>query len=169
MKKILFLTAFILMFSNIAFAENIGVVDLQAVVNNSAQVKQLKREYDTKLEELNKIVANARMEVAKETDLQKIAAIEEKYTKEFNTKKSALEREYNTKIGAIESKIREQIKKKAQEKKYDYVFAKSVVLYGGDDITSEVSASVKSQFYSGGGVQPPITAVQVCCAFDISL
>ena len=143
MKKILLLTAFILMFSNIAFAENIGVVDLQAVVNNSAQVKQLKREYDTKLEELNKIVANARMEVAKETDLQKIAAIEEKYTKEFNTKKSALEREYNTKIGAIESKIREQIKKKAQEKKYDYVFAKSVVLYGGDDITSEVSASVK--------------------------
>ena len=143
MKKILFLTAFILMFSNMAFAEGIGVVDLQAVVNNSQQVKQLKREYDTKLEELNKIVANARMEVAKETDLQKIAAIEEKYTKEFNAKKSALEHEYNAKVGAIEAKIREQIKKKAQEKKYDYVFAKSVVLYGGDDITSEVSASVK--------------------------
>ncbi len=143
MRKILFLTAFILMFSNMAFAEGIGVVDLQAVVNNSQQVKQLKREYDTKLEELNKIVANARMEVAKETDLQKIAAIEEKYTKEFNAKKSALEHEYNAKVGAIEAKIREQIKKKAQEKKYDYVFAKSVVLYGGDDITSEVSASVK--------------------------
>ncbi len=143
MKKILLLALLPFMFSNLAFAENIGVVDLQAVVNNSAQVKQLKREYDTKLEELNKIVANARIEVAKETDLQKIAAIEEKYTKEFNAKKSALEREYNSKVGAIESKIREQIKKKAQEKKYDYVFAKSVVLYGGDDITSEVSASVK--------------------------
>ncbi len=143
MKKILVLTAVVFMFSNIAFAENIGVVDLQAVVNNSAQVKQLKREYDTKLEELNKIVANARMEVAKETDLQKIATIEEKYTKEFNTKKSALEHEYNSKISAIENKIREQIKKKAQEKKFDYVFAKSVVLYGGDDITSEVSAAVK--------------------------
>ncbi len=143
MKRILVLSAVVLMFSNLAFAGEIGVVDLQAVVNNSSQVKQLKREYDTKLEELNKIVANARMEVAKETDLQKIAAIEDKYTKEFNTKKSALEREYNTKIGAIESKIREQIKKKAQEKKFDYVLAKSVVLYGGDDITSEVSAMVK--------------------------
>ncbi len=143
MKKVLFLSVFVLMFSNVAFAEGIGVVDLQSVVNNSAQVKQLKREYDTKLGELNKIVANARMEVAKETDLQKIAAIEEKYTKEFNTKKTALEHEYNTKISAIENKIKEQIKKKAQEKKYDYVFAKSVVLYGGDDITSEISASVK--------------------------
>lgn len=142
MKKMVCLSALLLMCSNLAFAENIGVVDLQAVVNNSAQVKQLKREYDTKLEELNKIVANARIAVAKETDLQKITQIEEKYTKEFNTKKSALEREYNSKISAIETKIKEQIKKKAQEKKYDYVFAKSVVLYGGDDITSEVSASV---------------------------
>ena len=142
MKKLFCLSALLLMCSNIAFAENIGVVDLQYVVNNSSQVKQLKREYDTKLEELNKIVANARIAIAKETDLQKITQIEEKYTKEFNIKKSALEREYNSKISAIETKIKEQVKKKAQEKKYDYVFAKSVVLYGGDDITSEVSASV---------------------------
>lgn len=142
MKKILCLSTLLFMCTNIAFAENIGVVDLQSVVNNSKQVKQLKLEYDKKFEELNKIVANARMEVAKETDLQKIAQIEEKYTKEFNMKKSALEREYNSKVAAIESKIREQVKKKALEKKYDYVFAKSVVLHGGDDITSEVSASV---------------------------
>ena len=52
--------------------------------------------------------------LTKETDLQKIATIEEKYTKEFNTKKSALEHEYNSKISAIENKIREQIKKKAR-------------------------------------------------------
>ena len=123
-------------------AEDVGVVDLQAVVNNSTQVKQLKKEYDAKLDELNKVIANARIAVAKETDLQKIAQIEEKYTKEFNTKKAALEREYSAKIGAIETKIKEQIKKKAVEKKFDYVFAKSVVLYGGDDITSEISASV---------------------------
>ena len=128
--------------SGASFAEHIGVVDLQSVVNNSSQVKQIKQEYDTKLEELNKIVANARIAVAKETDPQKIVQIEEKYTKEFNTKKRALEREYNSKISTIETKIKEQIKKKAQEKKFDYVFAKSVVLYGGDDITSEVSASV---------------------------
>ena len=142
MKKLLCLSILLLMCSSNAFAETIGVVDLQAVVNNSSQVKQLKREYDKKLEELNKIVANARMEVAKETDLQKIAQIEDKYTKEFNVKKTSLEREYNSKIASIESKIKEQIKKKALEKKYDYVFAKSVVLHGGDDITSEISASV---------------------------
>ena len=142
MKKFLLLGLMLSLNTIPAFAENIGVVDLQAVVNNSAQVKQLKREYDTKLEELNKVIANARIAVAKETDLKKIEQIEEKYTKEFNTKKAALEREYSSKIGAIETKIKDQIKKKAIEKKFDYVFAKSVVLYGGDDITSEVSASV---------------------------
>ena len=142
MKKFLLLGLMLSLNTIPAFAENIGIVDLQAVVNNSAQVKQLKREYDTKLEELNKVIANARIAVAKETDLKKIEQIEEKYTKEFNTKKAALEREYSYKIGAIETKIKDQIKKKAIEKKFDYVFAKSVVLYGGDDITSEVSASV---------------------------
>ena len=142
MKKFLCLAMLAFLTSGASFAEHIGVVDLQSVVNNSSQVKQLKQEYDTKLEELNKIVANARIAVAKETDPQKIVQIEEKYTKEFNTKKRALEREYNSKISTIETKIKEQIKKKAQEKKLDYVFAKSVVLYGGDDITSEVSASV---------------------------
>ncbi len=142
MKKFLILGFMLSLCSVPVFAEDVGVVDLQAVVNNSAQVKQLKKEYDAKLEELNKVIANARIAVAKETDLQKIAQIEEKYTKEFNTKKAALEREYSSKIGAIETKIKEQIKKKAVEKKFDYVFAKSVVLYGGQDITSEVSASV---------------------------
>ena len=142
MKKFLILGTMFSLCTIPTFAEDIGVVDLQAVVNNSSQVKQLKREYDAKLEELNKVIANARIAVAKETDLKKIGEIEEKYTKEFNTKKAALEREYSSKIGTIETKIKEQIKKKAVEKKFDYVFAKSVVLYGGQDITSEVSASV---------------------------
>ena len=32
-----------------------------------------------------------------------------------------------------------KVTKKAQKDKYDYVFAKSVVLYGGKDITSEIN------------------------------
>ena len=142
MKKFFVLCTMLVLCSTMVFAEDIGVVDLQTIVHNSMQVKQLKKEYDAKLEELNKVITNARIAVAKETDLQKIAQIEEKYTKEFNIKKAALEREYSSKIGTIENKIKEQIKKKAIEKKFDYVFAKSVVLYGGQDITSEVSASV---------------------------
>mgnify|MGYP004597858631 FL=1 len=132
---------FLGMASNYAFAEgnSIAVVDLQKLVSNSAQVKQLKQEHSKKMEELNKIIVNARGAIANETDSAKIVQLEEKYTREFNTKKQALEKDYNTRLNNIEKSIQAEIEKKAQKDKYDYVFAKSVVLYGGKDITSEIN------------------------------
>ena len=91
------------------------------------------------MEELNKIIVNARGEIANETDENKIIKIEEKYTNEFNTKKSLLEKDYNNRLSAIEKNIKDEITKKAQKENYDYVFAKSVLLYGGKDITSEIN------------------------------
>ena len=121
-------------------AENsIAIVDLQKIVSNSTQVKQLKQEHSRKMDELNKIIINARGEIANETDTNKIIKIEEKYTNEFNTKKSMLEKEYNNKLSSIEKTIKDEVAKKAQKDNYDYVFAKSVMLYGGKDITDEIS------------------------------
>ena len=118
--------------------DNIAVVDLQKIVSGSNQVKQLKQEHAKKMEELNKIIVNARGEISNETDSAKILQLEEKYTKEFNTKKTALENDYNSRLSNIEKNIKEEIAKKAQAENYDYVFAKSVLLYGGKDITSEI-------------------------------
>ncbi len=140
-KQILFL--FITMFAvqNYIFAteNSVAVVDLQKLVSNSSQVKQLKQEHSKKMDELNKIIVNARGAIANETDSAKILQLEEKYTKEFNAKKQALEKDYNTKLSNIEKNIQAEITKKAQNDKYDYVFAKSVVLYGGKDITNEIN------------------------------
>ena len=121
-------------------AENsIAVVDLQKIVSNTSQVKQLNQEHSKKVAELDKIIVNARGEIANETDSAKIIKIEEKYTNEFNTKKSMLEREYNNKLSSIEKNIKDEIAKKAQKDNYDYVFAKSVLLYGGKDISDEIN------------------------------
>ena len=118
--------------------DSVAVVDLQKIVSNSDQVKQLKQEHSKKMDELNKIIVNARGEIANETDTNKIIKIEEKYTNEFNTKKSLLEKDYNNRLAAIEKNIKDEITKKAEKDGYDYVFAKSVVLYGGKDITNEI-------------------------------
>ena len=141
MKKSCFILILGLFLSiNYAQAEGgtIAVVDLQKIVSNSAHVKQLKQEHAKKMDELNKIIVNARGEISNETDSAKILQLEEKYTKEFNTKKSALEKDYNARLNAIEKSIKDEIAKKAQADKYDYVFAKSVLLYGGKDITNEI-------------------------------
>ena len=120
-------------------ADSIAVVDLQKIVGNSSQVKVLKQEHAKKMDELNKIIVNARGAISNESDPVKVLQLEEKYTKEFNAKKEALERDYNNRLSAIEKSIKDEITKKAQKDKYEYVFAKSVVLYGGKDITNEIN------------------------------
>jgi Skp family chaperone for outer membrane proteins len=144
MKKVLLSFFLIAMTSSLAFAEDkIAVVDLQQIVSNSSQVKQLKQEHSRKIADLDKIIINARGEISNEKDPAKVLLLEDKYMKEFNMKKEALERDYNNRLSSIEKNIKEEISKKAQKDGYDYVFAKSVVLYGGKDITSEISANVK--------------------------
>lgn len=144
MKKVLLSFFLIALTSNLAFADDkIAVVDLQQIVSNSSQVKQLKQEHSRKIADLDKIIINARGEISNEKDPAKVLLLEDKYMKEFNTKKEALERDYNNRLSSIEKNIKGEISKKAQKDGYDYVFAKSVVLYGGKDITNEISANVK--------------------------
>ena len=144
MKKILLSTCCILMFSQVSFAEcNIAVVDLQKVVDNSAQVKTLKNERSAKIKELNGIITKAQEEIAKQTDTKKIVEIQDKYTNQFNSKKAEIDKMYAAKLAGIEAQIKSEIEKKAQKDGYEFVFAKSVVLYGGKDITPEISGTVK--------------------------
>ena len=144
MKKILLSTCCILMFSQVSFAEcNIAVVDLQKVVDNSTQVKTLKNEHSAKIKELNGIITKAQEEIAKQTNTKKIVEIQDKYTNQFNSKKAEIDKMYAAKLAGIESQIKSEIEKKAQKDGYEFVFAKSVVLYGGKDITSEISGTVK--------------------------
>ena len=133
------LLSFFLASSYVQAENSIAVVDLQKVVSNSTEVKNLKQEHSRKMEELNKIIVNARGEIANEEDANKVVQIEERYTREFNAKKEALERDYNNRLERIENNIREEISRKAKKDGYDYVFAKSVVLYGGKDITGEIN------------------------------
>lgn len=143
-KSLLFLLSLFLLSSNFVLADDkIAVVDLQQIVSNSAQVKQLKQEHNKKIKELDKIIVNARGEISNEKDPAKILLIEDKYMKELNTKKESLEKEYNSRLEAIEKNIKSEITKKAQKDSFDYVFAKSVVLYGGKDITEELLNTIK--------------------------
>lgn len=144
MKKIIFSIACVLLFSQVSFAEcNIAVVDLQKVVDNSAQVKTLKNEHTAKIKELNGIVTKAQEEIAKQTDTKKIVEIQDKYTNQFNNKKAEIDKLYASKLANIETQIQSEIEKKAKADGYDFVFAKSVALYGGKDITNEISGMVK--------------------------
>ena len=145
MKKfgLILITCFILTSGKVLAENSIAVVDLQKIVDNSTQVQLLKREHENKISELNKIILSAQKEIEKENDINKMMATEEKFRKEFNDKKSKLDEDYSKKLSEIENSIKKSIHNKAKEKGYEYVFAKSVLLYGGDDLTGEVLKSIK--------------------------
>ena len=111
MKKYLLFVVMLFSTCQVFAEDNIAVVDLQQLVSNSSQVKQLKQEHSKKLAELDKIIVNARGEIANEKDQAKILLLEDKYMKEFNAKKEALERDYNNRLGAIEKNIKSEISK----------------------------------------------------------
>lgn len=133
-------------FSNFAMSDvpsKIAVVDVQEVVNSSSQVQALKKEQQAKMKEVVSFVEKARKEVAATTDVKKKQALEERYNKELNTKKTAMDKNYADKLTAIDSTISKQIEAQAKAGGYDIVLAKGVVLYGGSDITDAVKKAVK--------------------------
>lgn len=133
-------------FSNFAMSDvpsKIAVVDVQEVVNSSSQVQALKKEQQAKMKEVVSFVEKARKEVAATTDVKKKQALEEKYNKELNTKKTGMDKNYADKLTAIDSTISKQIEAQAKAGGYDIVLAKGVVLYGGSDITDAVKKAVK--------------------------
>lgn len=122
---------------------NVAVVDVPQVVSASKQVQALKKEQQAKAEELVKFIEKARKDVAGITDANKKKTAEEKYTKELQQKREKMEVEYATKLKQIDVSISQQIETAARAKGYNMVLSKGIVLFGGDDITSDLIKVVK--------------------------
>lgn len=121
----------------------IATVDIQKIVANSTEIKSLKTEQEKQMQNMQSIIDKARTEISKEQDPVKIAQLEEKYRNEINNQKLALDTSYNTKVKAIDSKIKTAVVEKARSMNYNIVLPKNTVLFGGDDITDEVSQIIR--------------------------
>ena len=142
------LTAFVIGISvnNYAISNvpsKIAVVDVQKVVASSSQVKALKADREAKIKDLANFVTTARANVAKETNATKRKELENKYNKELNAKRNTIQKDYAKKLAAIDKNISTIINQKAKAANYEIVLAKGVVLYGGTDITAEITKEVK--------------------------
>lgn len=135
-------------FNNFALSDEtapcrIAVVDIQKVVANSSEAKAIQQEQRKKIDGLTRFIEKGRLSIDKEKDPQKQQELEQRLTKELNEKKNAIDTEYANKLSLVEQDIRSTIETKAKDKGYDLVLMKSVVLFGGTDITDEVSKAVK--------------------------
>lgn len=136
--------ALLLAFCTPAFAvDKVAIIDVQKVVNKSAQVQALKKEQEAKSKELKQFIKKANDEVKAQTDEKKKQELVKKYEKELAAKREANSKAYKTKLEAIDKTITATINNYAKTNGYDLVLVKGAVLYGGDDITEAVSKVVK--------------------------
>ena len=128
--------------SNTNSEYRVAVVDVQKIVSNSSEITTLKAEQEKQIQNLEKTINKAREEISKEKNPDKIAQLEEKYRNEINKQKLAIDTSYNSKLTAIDNKIKTAIVEKARSMNYNIVLPKNTVLFGGDDITEQVSSII---------------------------
>ena len=145
MKKTLsFVLTALILGTGVAMAEqNIAVVDVQAVVSKSAQVQALKKEQQTKIQDLEKWLKTAQADVEKQKTQEGKDKLLKKYNAEFAKKKEAIAKDYQARLQAVDKSITETISATAKAKGYNMVISKGVVVFGGDDITADVQKVVK--------------------------
>ena len=121
----------------------VAVIDVNGVLSQSSQVMALKKEQKRKAEELQKWITTARADVDKQKTQDGKEKLIQKYDAEYNKKQQAMQKEYTAQLQKIDSDITAVIAKEAQSKGYDVVLSKSVVLYGGTDLTGAIVKSIK--------------------------
>ena len=121
----------------------VGYVDVRQVVSSSKQVQALQNEQVQKSNELKATIKKAQTEIAKQKDEKKKQELIKKYENDITYMKNTNDKKYAKKLNEIDKSISKTIQTEAKSAGYDLVLSKSVVLYGGDDITAEIAKAVK--------------------------
>jgi len=121
----------------------VAVVNVQAVVESSAEVAALKKEQQQKMQELQKWLTTVRADVDKQSTKAGKEKLVKKYDEEFAKKQAAIRANYSKKLQAIDQNITNVIEQERKLQGYDLVLTKGSVLSGGTDITAAVAKKVK--------------------------
>lgn len=121
----------------------IAVVNVDKVLHSSAQVAALKKDQQKKANDLKAWLKNAQADVDKQSTPQTKQTMRAKYEKELAAKREANNKAFSAKLTEIDKSVTNTISQYAKSKGYSIVLAKSVVIYGGTDITADVAKIVK--------------------------
>ena len=145
MKKILSLTVmtFALAFAS-ASAEVVGVVDFDRIVDNYSKVKTMSDEMSDRYTELQRYTLDKEREYKKLATPLERKNFEETTARDLARKQEAYLKLKEKKEAEIDLAIRNTVKQVAIENKIDTVVEKSVVFFGGVDITDKVVKALNS-------------------------
>lgn len=138
MKKLLFLGATMFLMFGAANAEVIGVVDFDKIVDNYTKVKTVSNEISDKYAEIQRYSLDKEREYKKLSTPLERKNFEENVAKELAKKQEAYLKLKEKKEAEIDAAIKNAIKQVAMTSKVTTVIEKTVVFYGGIDLTDKV-------------------------------
>ena len=138
MKKLLFLAATSLFLFGSAQAEVVGIVDFDKIVDNYSRVKTVSDEISDKFSEIQRYTLDKEREYKKLTSPLERKNFEETVARELSKKQEAYLKLKERKEAEIDTSIKAAIKQVAMESKVTTVVEKSVVFFGGVDLTDKV-------------------------------
>lgn len=145
MKKTLCLAAALLMLGfNCANAEVVGVVDFDKVVDNYSRVKTVTDEVSDKYAEIQRYSLDKEREYKKLSTPLERKNFEEATARELSKRQEAYLKLKEKKEAEIDLAIKNAIKQVAITNKIDTVVEKSVVFFGGIDLTDKVVKALNS-------------------------
>ena len=145
MKKILLLASiFTLFVTTNANAEVVGIVDFDKIVDNYTKVKTVSDEISDKYAEIQRYTLDKEREYKKLSTPLERKNFEEATAKELSKKQEAYLKLKERKEAEIDSAIKNAIKQTAINSKVDTVIEKSVVFFGGVDLTDQVVKMLNS-------------------------
>ena len=135
---------------NIANAEQrIAVIDMQKIIDNSAQIQDLNKEQETKIKELEKWVEMVKQDVEKQKTPEGKEKLFKQYRDSYFKKKDDIIKSGQTKMQGIMDNLSKTIDAQAKAKGYDMIITKGIVVYGGEDITEDVQKAFYSSYNNG--------------------
>jgi len=138
MKKLLFLAAASLFLFGSAQAEVVGIVDFDKVVDNYTKVKTVSNEISDRYAEIQRYSLDKEREYKKLSTPLERKNFEEATARELSKKQEAYLKLKEKKEAEIDLAIKNAIKQVAISSKVTTVVEKSVVFFGGVDLTDKV-------------------------------
>ena len=122
---------------------NAAIVDVQRLIDNTAEVQKLQQEFSVKQQELQTWIQESQDKIQKYKAGKARDKLVEEFEQEFAQKQQDMQQEYAQKLNTIDKKVTKLIKKEAKSEGYGIVLAKNSVLSGGTDITEDIISLVK--------------------------
>ena len=144
MKKLLCFAAFLALSFTSVNAEVIGIVDFDKIVDNYSKVKTVSNEISDKYAEIQRYSLDKEREYKKLSTPLERKNFEESVARELSKKQEAYLKLKEKKEAEIDAAIKNAIKQVAMTSKVTTVVEKSVVFFGGVDITDKVIRALNS-------------------------